>query len=110
VSDEDDFLALHAYSPYHRVQETVNYPGTFFVAGDSDDRCNPAHVRKMAAALQNRDAQTSPILVDYTKARGHAPFLPLTMRIAALTERIAFLCRELNLSPSSGANDETPCT
>lgn len=97
ITDEEDFLALYSYSPYHQVKERVNYPATLFVTGDSDDRCNPAHVRKMAAALQNREAQLAPVLVDYSEARGHTPVLPLSMRIEALTRRIAFLCRELGL-------------
>lgn len=95
---KEEFLALYRYSPYHRVEKHVNYPATLFVTGDSDDRCNPAHVRKMAAALQDRDAQVSPILVDYSEMRGHMPVLPLSVRIEALTKRIAFLYRELNLN------------
>jgi len=98
VHVEEEFLALYHYSPYHHVEEHVNYPATLFVTGDSDDRCNPAHVRKMVAALQNRNAQVSPILVDYSEMRGHMPVLPLSVRIEALTKRIAFLSRELNLT------------
>lgn len=97
VADEADFLALYRYSPYHRVEESVDYPAMLFITGDSDDRCNPAHVRKMAAALQNRERQSRPILVDYTRARGHTPVLPLTVRIESLAQRIAFLCHELEL-------------
>jgi prolyl oligopeptidase len=102
VSNPDDFRALYAYSPYHRIQENVDYPATYFVSGDKDDRCDPAHVRKMAAYLQNRPAQTKPILVDYNPERGHSPVLPLSVRIDALARRIAFLCKELGISSFSG--------
>jgi prolyl oligopeptidase len=98
VDIADDFLALHAYSPYHHIEEKVDYPPVLFVSGDKDDRCNPAHVRKMAALLQHRDAQTRPILVDYSSDRGHYPVLPLSIRIESLTRRIAFLCRELKVN------------
>jgi len=104
VLDPDDFAALHAYSPYHRVREDVNYPATLFVCGDRDDRCNPAHVRKMAARLQSRGAQTSRILVDYGEQRGHCPALPLSYRTAALARRLSFLCRELNISLPCGGD------
>jgi prolyl oligopeptidase len=101
VEIEQDFKALYAYSPYHRVQEDVNYPATFFVSGDSDDRCNPAHVRKMAARLQTRPTQTNPILVDYSRERGHSPVLPLSVRVEALARRLAFLCEELGIEVTS---------
>jgi len=98
VDDPDEFHALYAYSPYHRVVEHQNYPATLFVTGDKDGQCDPAHTRKMAARLQNRDAQSNPILVDYNRERGHSAVLPLSVRIEALTRRIAFLCKELGVS------------
>ena len=97
VEDPQDFHALHAYSPYHNVQCDVDYPAMLFVTGDQDDRCNHAHVRKMAARLQKREAHRNPILVDYSAERGHSPVLPLSVRVDALTRRLAFLCRELNV-------------
>jgi prolyl oligopeptidase len=102
IGDPEEFKALHAYSPYHRMEDHINYPAVMFVTGDKDERCNPAHVRKMAARLEDRDSQTSPVIVDYSEERGHAPVLPLSIRIDALTRRIAFLCKELGLSTSAG--------
>ena len=69
VDDPDDFRALYAYSPYHRIDETTGYPATMFVAGGMDERCDPAHVRKMAARLQDRPAQASSIIVDHSETR-----------------------------------------
>jgi prolyl oligopeptidase len=108
VEDPDDFQALYAYSPYHHVAEETNYPATMFVSGDKDDRCNPAHVRKMTALLQQRRAQKSPVIVDYSAERGHSPVLPLSVRIPALARRIAFLCRELHIALPKGDPDESP--
>ena len=102
VSDPEDFHALYSYSPYHRVRDDLTYPSTFFVTGDKDDRCNPAHVRKMAARLQDRSAQNNPIIVDYSSERGHSPVLPFSVRLEALTRRVAFLCRELDVATRSG--------
>jgi prolyl oligopeptidase len=97
VQDAECFRALYAYSPYHHVAEAVNYPAILFVSGDKDERCNPAHVRKMAARLQERPVQENPVLVDYSEQRGHSPVLPLSVRVEALARRVAFLCRELGL-------------
>jgi prolyl oligopeptidase len=109
VEDPKDFRALYAYSPYHHIAEDVNYPAILFVTGDKDDRCNPAHVRKMAARLQDRSAQQLPVVVDYSEERGHSPVLPLSVRVPALVRRVAFLCRELHIPVSNGEFDETPC-
>jgi prolyl oligopeptidase len=106
VDAVDDFHALLAYSPYHHVEECIDYPPVMFVSGDKDERCNPAHVRKMAALLEGRRAQKSPIVVDYTEQRGHAPVLPLSVRVEALARRIAFLCKELHLPVSAGGTHE----
>jgi prolyl oligopeptidase len=109
VEDAEDFKALYSYSPYHHVAEDIDYPATLFVSGDMDDRCNPAHVRKMAARLQGRSAQKSSVIVDYSIERGHSPVLPLSVRIRALARRIAFLCRELGITIHEGGFDETTC-
>jgi prolyl oligopeptidase len=98
ADDPEDFRTLYAYSPYHHVKEGVDYPPTLLVSGDKDDRCNPAHVRKMAALLQEREPQKAPILVDYSEERGHSPVLPLSVRVPALARRIAFFCKELNIA------------
>jgi prolyl oligopeptidase len=102
VGNADDFQALYAYTPYHHVRGNVNYPATLFVSGDHDDRCNPAHVRKMAARLQERAPQSNPILVDYSAERGHSPVLPLSVRVDALARRLAFLSRELDIKVAVG--------
>lgn len=97
VSEAEDFAALLAYSPYHRIEDETNYPAVLFVSGDSDERCHPAHVRKMAARLLSRPSQENPVLIDYSGHRGHAPVLPLSVREQALAARISFLCRELGV-------------
>ena len=97
AEDPDDFRAILAYSPYHHIRDDTNYPAVLFVCGDRDTRCNPAHARKMTALLRGRLAQKHPILVDHSLERGHSPTMPLSVRVAALTHRIAFLCNELGV-------------
>jgi len=97
VDDPDDFAALAKYSPYHQVRQGVAYPATMIVSGDADRNCNPLHARKMTARLQAANASEHPIFLDYSKFRGHSPVLPLSERIEALTDRMAFLCDQLQL-------------
>jgi prolyl oligopeptidase len=68
------------------------------VSGDSDNSCNPLHARKMTARLQAATSSPYPVILDYGKYRGHSPVLPLTERIEALTDRMAFLSEQLQLN------------
>jgi len=98
AEDPEDFVALLSYSPYHQVQDGTAYPATMLVSGDSDQNCNSLHARKMTARLQAANVSGHPILLDYSCYRGHSPVLPLSQRIEALTDRMAFLCDQLQLT------------
>jgi prolyl oligopeptidase len=97
AEDQDDFEALRRYSPYHQVRNGVSYPATMIVSGDADRNCNPLHARKMTARLQAANSSGLPVFLDYNPFRGHSPVLPLSARIDALTDRMAFLCDQLQL-------------
>jgi prolyl oligopeptidase len=96
-ADDQDFGSLLAYSPYHRVQEGVEYPAILLISGDADTRCNPMHTRKMTARLQAANLSDRPILLDYKTSWGHTPVQPLSTKIKALTDRLAFVCHELRV-------------
>jgi prolyl oligopeptidase len=97
ADDPEDFAALLAYSPYHRVARGTAYPATMIVSGDADGTCNPLHARKMTARLQEATSSGLPVFLDYSPFRGHSPVLPLSDRIRALTDRMAFLVDQLQL-------------
>jgi len=103
AEDPHDFEALANYSPYHAVRDGTAYPATLIVSGDADQNCNSLHARKMMARLQAATASDSPVLLSYSKFRGHSPVLPLSERIEALTDRVCFLCHRLGLR-TSGAS------
>lgn len=98
ADDAEDFTALLGYSPYHKVRDGTAYPATMMISGDSDQKCNPLHARKMTARLQAANVSGHPIFLDYSRHRGHSPVLPLSDRIEALTDRMAFLCDQLQLT------------
>jgi prolyl oligopeptidase len=104
ADDVSDFPFLRDLSPYHRVRDGVSYPAVMFISGDADTRCNPLHSRKMAARLQAATTSSHPILLDYKPTWGHVPVQPLTARIEGLTDRLAFLCRELGLNNTEGSS------
>jgi prolyl oligopeptidase len=98
AENAEDFPALFGYSPYERVHKGTAYPATMIVSGDSDRNCNALHARKMTARLQAANRSDLPIFLDYSPHRGHSPVLPLSERVEALTNRMAFLCDQLNLT------------
>jgi len=98
AENERDFQALLCYSPYHWVEDGAAYPAVMLISGDADTRCNPMHARKMTARLQAATTSRNPILLDYRPTWGHAPVQPLTARIEALTDRLAFTCQELGVN------------
>jgi len=51
----------------------------------------------MAARLQAASRSGHPILLDYKPAWGHMPVQPLSNKIEALTDRLAFICHELGV-------------
>jgi prolyl oligopeptidase len=95
--DEQDFRLLLDYSPYHRVQDGADYPAVLLISGDADTRCNPMHARKMTARLQAANRSRNPILLDYKRNWGHTPVQPLSAKIQAVTDRLAFVCHELGV-------------
>jgi len=98
ADDPGDFAALLNYSPYHKIRDGVAYPATMIVSGDSDQNCNSLHARKMIARLQAANRSESPLILDYSRYRGHSPVLPLSERVEALSDRMAFLCDQLELT------------
>ncbi len=100
--DEQDFHCLLGYSPYHHVQDSADYPAVLLISGDADTRCNPMHARKMAARLQAANRSEYPILLDYKPNWGHTPVQPLSTKIEALADRLAFLCYELGVHVQYG--------
>ena len=100
--DEQDFHHLLKYSPYHRVEDGAHYPAVLLISGDADTRCNPMHARKMTARLQAANRSEHPILLDYKPSWGHTPVQPLSVKIEALADRLAFICHELDVPVEPG--------
>ena len=93
----EEFKALYAYSPYHNVHSGTNYPATLITTGDHDDRVFPAHSFKYAAALQNAQAGTAPVLIRIETRAGHGAGKPTAKVIEEVTDRWAFLSKTLNV-------------
>ncbi len=88
-----DFPALLAYSPYHHVRAGMKYPPLLLASADSDDRVDPFHARKFAAAMQA--ASNSPVLLRIEKNAGHGGGDMIQKSIEASADNYAFLLSHL---------------
>jgi prolyl oligopeptidase len=97
----DELRVLLSYSPYHRVEPGIRYPPTLLAAADGDTRVDPAHARKMCAALQYASAATpaeAPVLLRIERGVGHGA-RSTAKGVDLLADVTAFLGHHLGLGP-----------
>jgi prolyl oligopeptidase len=102
--DPEDFAALHAYSPYHHVTQGTRYPSVLLLSADSDDRVDPMHARKFAAALQWASTG-GPVLLRVEKHSGHGGADLVRASVEKVADEYAFALTMLGVS---GATPELP--
>jgi prolyl oligopeptidase len=96
VKNPEQFKALHAYSPYHNVQDGTAYPAVLFMTGANDPRVDPLQSRKMTARLQAASSSNNPILLRTSSTTGHGGGTPLDERIKESVDKYIFLFHQLN--------------
>jgi prolyl oligopeptidase len=98
ADDPAQFRALHAYSPYHRVRHGVRYPALLMLSADSDDRVDPMHARKFAAAVRWATAGPGPVLLRVETQAGHGGGDQIKKSIELAADELAFLLHALGLA------------
>jgi prolyl oligopeptidase len=93
----EEFEALRTYSPYHSVRDGTHYPSTMITTGDHDDRVFPAHSFKFAAAVQEAQAGSSPVIIRIDTKAGHGLGKPTDKLVEEAADRWAFLTRALDV-------------
>lgn len=97
VKDLEQFRALSAYSPYHRVRDGAKYPAVLLTTGENDGRVNPMQSRKMAARLQEASGSGMPVLFRSTASAGHGIGTSLKDRVAEQADVMTFLFDQLGV-------------
>lgn len=95
TKNENDFLNLLSYSPYHNIDTTINYPATLLICGDNDERTTPFQTYKFAARLRNNPAQKNPILLKVIKKAGHYGSSNFDGYVNDLSEEYGFILNQL---------------
>jgi prolyl oligopeptidase len=95
--DPQEFATLLSYSPYHNIQEGVQYPPTMVLTGDHDDRVFPAHSFKFAAKLQQAQAGDAPVLIRIETRAGHGAGKPTAKLIEEFSDMWTFALENIQL-------------
>ena len=104
----EEFKALYAYSPLHRIKPGTYYPATLITTGDHDDRVVPAHSFKFAATLQAAQTSLRPVLIRIETKAGHGAGKPTAKLIEEAADKWAFLVRELGMHTGMRTPGTTP--
>ena len=97
VKDLDQFKSLYAYSPYHHVKDGAAYPAIFMATGETDERVNPAHSRKMIARLQAATGSGRPVYLSVNSHAGHGIGSALSIRVDQEADMYSFLFDQLGM-------------
>ncbi|HMI82969.1 MAG TPA: prolyl oligopeptidase family serine peptidase [Polyangiaceae bacterium] len=97
VKDAEQFKALYAYSPFHRVREATAYPPVLLLTGENDTRVAPWHSHKMAAQLQHASSSQAPILERIEASAGHGMGSALDTIVEQHADAYAFMLHHLGL-------------
>jgi prolyl oligopeptidase len=88
--EPEAFAWIHAYSPYHRIEQGTSYPPLLMMSADSDDRVDPMHARKFVAAISYADP-TSVTLLRIERDAGHGGADRVSQAIDSSVDLYSFL-------------------
>jgi prolyl oligopeptidase len=104
AEDEAGFKTLLGYSPYHHVKKGTAYPALLMMSADSDDRVDPMHARKMAAAVQAAQSGDAPVLLRIEQHAGHGGADLVKQAVDQLADSYAFLMNQVGLRYAAPAS------
>jgi prolyl oligopeptidase len=102
ADDVEVFKAIQAYSPYQHVVPGTKYPATLVLSADADDRVDPLHARKFAAALQAATAG-GPVWLRIERHSGHGGADLIKATVEKTADEYAFALQQMGLAPQAVA-------
>ncbi|HZH98658.1 MAG TPA: prolyl oligopeptidase family serine peptidase [Fimbriimonadaceae bacterium] len=102
----EDFAYIYKYSPLHNIKPGTKYPAVLITTADHDDRVVPAHSFKYAAAMQEAQAGTAPVLIRIETRAGHGAGKPISKVIEEYSDVYAFLMKNLGMEIPAGFGKE----
>ncbi|WP_447762791.1 prolyl oligopeptidase family serine peptidase [Sphingopyxis panaciterrae] len=100
-ADPEMAEAIHGWSPYQNVRDSLAYPALLIDCGANDPRCPPWHGRKFAARVQQASTGTLPILLRVRADAGHGS-VGKAQKIRQSADNLAFFAEQLGLATKDG--------
>jgi prolyl oligopeptidase len=97
ADDAEQFAALYAYSPYHRLQQGTAYPAIMVLTADSDDRVDPLHARKFIAAARWATGSDALMLLRVETNAGHGGGDMVKKQVEQNVDKYQFLFEQLGM-------------
>lgn len=94
--DPVHFKNLYSYSPLHNIR-FQNYPATFIVTSDHDDRVVPLHSYKYTATLREHNTGSFPVIIRVETDAGHGAGMPVSKAINEQTDIWSFVFFNLGM-------------
>jgi prolyl oligopeptidase len=97
VEDGKQFEAIYKYSPYRLAIDAGQhaYPAVLFDSADHDDRVDPLHARKLAAAIQAVQTADRPVWLRIERNSGHGGADMVKSQVDRAADQFAFLLQQL---------------
>jgi prolyl oligopeptidase len=94
--EPDHAANIRRWSPYHNIEDGVNYPAVYQVFGEKDLGCMPFHGRKFTARLDEANVGDRPIHLRVWRDTGHGTPDPV-ISAAWHGEWLAFVMDQVGL-------------
>jgi len=101
--NKEMFDYLYKYSPVHNTRKGLCYPATMVMTADHDDRVVPAHSFKFAAALQEAQGCSNPVLIRIDTKAGHGAGKPTSMIMQEQADKWSFMLYNMGLNYMSSS-------
>ena len=95
ADDAEQFRYLSEWSPYQRIRRRTDYPAFLMDTNAKDDRVDPMHARKFAAALQDAAPPDRAVLFRCEPNAGHAGADAVSAEVERSADVYAFLLAAL---------------
>jgi prolyl oligopeptidase len=94
--EPDHAANIRRWSPYHNIEDGVDYPAVYQVFGEKDLGCMPFHGRKFTARLDEANVGDRPIHLRIWRDTGHGTPDPV-ISAAWHGEWLAFVMDQVGL-------------
>ncbi len=98
VADQEEFMNLWSWSPYHNIKSNTCYPPMIVTVGEKDQTTPPQHGYKFVAAMQEHQSDCDgQVVLKIVWGGGHGFGTDAEQRLVTQSQEMTFLSKVLDL-------------